>query len=155
MNANDEHPRVRVPPPLVFLGYLVAALVLNWLFPFPEPWATILRVVGGVCIIAGLALGGTAVSRMLKAGTSPDPDQAATALITDGPYRFTRNPIYLGFLLIFLGFTLLAGTLWGLVLSPFLIWTVTRIVIRAEEGYLSVKFAERYEDYKSRARRWI
>jgi protein-S-isoprenylcysteine O-methyltransferase Ste14 len=76
-------------------------------------------------------------------------------LVTTGPYRFTRNPIYLGFLLIYLGFTLLAGTLWGLLLSPFLIGTVTQWIIHAEEAYLGRKFKEDYKAYSSRVRQWL
>lgn len=155
MNADIEHAPVKLPPPLLFAAYLITALVLNWLLPFPEPWAGIVRVFGGLCVVGGLLLGSTAIWAMRRAHTSPDPHTPATALVTDGPYRLTRNPIYLGFLLITLGFTLVAGTLWGLVLSPFLIWSVNRIIIRAEEGYLATRFPGSYQAYKSQARRWI
>ncbi len=155
MRVELEHAPMRVPPPLVFLGHLIAALILNWLFPIPDPWGSVFRLVGGAAVLAGLLLGATAVSRMLRAHTSPDPDRPTTALVTDGPYRFTRNPIYLGFLLVYLGFTLMAGSLWGLLLSPFLIWTVTSIIIHAEERYLRAAFPNEYEAYKARVRRWL
>ena len=155
MEKDLEHAQIRFPPPMLFLVFLIGALVLNWLFPLPEPWTTILRTAGGVAVVAGLALGGTAVSQMRQARTSPDPERPTTALVTDGPYRFTRNPIYLGFLLIYLGFTLLAGTLWGLLLSPILLWIATRLIVRAEEGYLAGRFPDQYQAYKARARRWI
>ncbi len=155
MQSDLEHAPVRVPPPLVFLAYLIGAMILNWLFPLPDPWSTMFRLIGGATVLAGLVLGAAAVSRMIRAHTSPDPQRPTTALITDGPYRLTRNPIYLGFLFIYLGFTLFAGTLWGLILSPFLIWTVTGTVIRAEESYLRAKFPTEYEAYRSRARRWV
>ena len=71
--------------------------------------------------VVGFALAASAVSRMVRAGTSPDPARPATVLVVQGPYSITRNPIYFGFLLAYLGFTLIAGTLWGLVLTPFLI----------------------------------
>lgn len=144
-----------VMPPLVFLGYLISALALNWFVPLPAPWTFVLRILGGLMVAAGLFLGGSAVSQMTRAHTSPDPHQPATALVTEGPYRWTRNPIYLGFFLIYLGITLLAGTLWGLLLSPFLIWTVTNSVIHAEEVYLEKKFEEMYTGYRSRVRRWL
>ncbi len=133
---NIDHAQVMVPPPLVFLGYLIGALILDWIIPFPAPWIFVLRIVSGLMVIAGFLLAGLAISQMRKVHTSPDPRQPVTAFVTSGPYRFTRNPIYLGFFLIYLGFTLLAGTLWGLIASPFLIWTVTQAVIRAEEIYL-------------------
>ena len=155
MQTDTDHVEIRFPPPLMFLGFLVGALLLNWLFPFPEPWTTALRIAGGVAVIAGLALGGLAVSHMRRAHTSPDPERSAAALVTDGPYRFTRNPIYLGFALIYLGFTLVAGTLWGLVLSPILLWIATRAIIHAEEAYLARRFPDSYQAYKARARRWL
>jgi len=155
MQAEADHAPFRFLPPILFLSFLIVALVLNWLFPLPEPWTTILRIAGGVAVIAGLVLGGTAVSRMRGAHTSPDPGRPTTALVTGGPFRLTRNPIYLGFLLIYLGFTLVAGTLWGLVLSPVLLLIATRVIIRAEEAYLAERFPDGYEAYKARVRRWI
>jgi protein-S-isoprenylcysteine O-methyltransferase Ste14 len=92
---------------------------------------------------------------MRKSNTSVDPRETVNSLVTGGPYRFTRNPIYLGLFLIYLGFTLLAGTLWGLIASPFLIWTITQAVIHAEEIYLEEKFGEQYKQYRSRVRQWI
>ena len=152
---NMDHAQVMVPPPLVFLGYLIGALILNWIIPFPAPWTFILRVVGGLAVIVGILLVASAFSQMMKAHTSPDPHEPVAALVTGGPYRFTRNPIYLGFFLIYLGFTLLAGTLWGLIASPFLLLTITNAVIHAEEIYLDGKFGEQYREYRSHVRPWI
>ncbi len=155
MADNKDHAQVPLPPPILFLGYLVSAIVLQWIVPFPFPWAIPLRILGGALLIAGLLLAASAIREMRRMHTTPDPDQPVTALVTSGPYRFTRNPIYLGFLLIYLGFTLLAGTLWGLILSPFLIGTITRWVIHAEEFYLEDKFEEEYAAYRARVRQWI
>ncbi len=152
---NADHAQVMAPPPLIFLGYLIGALLVNWLIPFPTPWTFALRIVGGLMAIAGFLLAGSAISQMTKVHTSPDPHQTVAALVTGGPYRFTRNPIYLGFFSIYLGFTLLAGTLWGLIASPFLFWTVTHAIIHAEEVYLDEKFGEQYKEYRSRVRQWI
>ena len=155
MAESKDHAQVALPPPLIFLGYLLSALVLHWAVPFPAPWPMPLRILGGLMVIAGFLLGGASISEMRKAHTTLDPHQPATALVTRGPYRFTRNPIYLGFLLIYLGFTLFAGTIWGLLLSPFMVGTVTRWIIDAEETYLGEKFKEDYNDYRSRVRHWI
>ena len=152
---NIDHAQVMVPPPLVFLGYLIGALVINWNVPFPTPWTFALRIAGGTAVIAGILLVGSAFSQMMKVHTSPNPVRPVTALVTAGPYRFTRNPIYLGFFLIYLGITLLDGTLWGLIASPFLLWTITQAVIHAEEIYLAEKFGEQYSEYRSRVRQWI
>src|SRR5574341_128561 len=152
---NEDHAQVMVPPPMVFLGYLIGALVTNWIVSFPTPFTSALRVVGGVLVVIGFWLAGAAVSQMIKAHTSPAPHQPVTALVTKGPYRFTRNPIYLGFFSIYLGFTLAAGTLWGLAASPFLFWTITHSVVHAEEIYLEKKFGDEYAGYRSRVRRWL
>jgi len=152
---NKDHAQVMAPPPLIFLGYLVGALVVNWILPFPEPWTFELRIVGGLMVIAGFLLGGSAIFQMRKADTPVDPRETVTNLVTGGPYRFTRNPIYLGFFLIYLGFTMAAGTLWGWLGSPFLLMTVTNAVIRAEEIYLDEKFGEGYKEYRSHVRQWI
>ncbi len=152
---NLDHAQVMAPPPLIFLGYLIGVLILNWIIPFHEPWTFALRVVGGLMVIAGFLLAGSAITQMRKAHTSPDPHHAVATLVTSGPYRFTRNPIYLGFFSIYLGFTLLAGTLWGLIASPFLFWTITSAVIHAEEIYLDGKFGDQYKEFRSRVRRWV
>ena len=152
---NTDHAQVMVPPPLVFLGYLIGALILNWIVPFPAPWTFILRLVGRLAIIGGILFVGSAFLQMRKSNTPVDPREPVSAFVTSGPYRFTRNPIYLGLFLIYLGFTLLAGTLWGLIASPFLIWTITQAVIHVEEIYLEEKFGEQYKQYRSRVRQWI
>jgi protein-S-isoprenylcysteine O-methyltransferase Ste14 len=152
---NMDHARVMAPPPLVFLGYLIGALILNWVVPFRVPWTFAVRLGGGAMVILGFLLGVSAIAQMRRAHTSPDPRESVTALVTNGPYRFTRNPMYLGFFLIHLGFTFLAGTWWGLIVSPFLLWTVTYAVIHAEEIYLEGKFGGMYREYHSRAGRWI
>ncbi len=155
MSASSDRVPLKLPPPLIFLLYLGSALILNLVIPVREPWISWLQIVGAISVLLGLGLGALAVLSMRRAHTSPDPHQPAATLVTGGPYRYTRNPIYLGFLLIALGFTLLAGTLWGLILSPVLVWAVTTVIIRAEERYLAPRFAEGYADYKARARRWI
>lgn len=155
MAEKPDHVELPLQPPFIFLGHLVSALVLQLIVPISTPWGLWLRLLGGVLLIVGLYLGGSAISEMRKAHTTPDPHQPTTALVTTGPYRFSRNPIYLGFLLIFLGFTLLAGTLWGLLLSPFLVGTVTRSIIHAEEFYLRRKFKDEYSRYLGRVRQWI
>ncbi len=155
MTEKMDHPQVMVAPPLVFLAYLLGALAMNWVLPLPTPWTPTLRIVGAVVLFLGLVLGGSAISQMRRADTSPDPRQPVTAFVVEGPYRFTRNPIYLGFLLIYLGITLIVGTVWGIIASPFLVRTVTDAVIHMEEKYLDEKFGETYREYRSRVRQWI
>jgi protein-S-isoprenylcysteine O-methyltransferase Ste14 len=97
----------------------------------------------------------SAVVSMRRAGTSPNPNQPTTAIVTTGPFRYTRNPIYLGFTLICVGIAIAANNLW--VLLPLLVVVVlmTRIVIPSEELYLKGKFGSAYTGYIARVRRWL
>ena len=155
MPAESDHPEILVPAPFVYAGFVLAALLLHWALPLGVPASTFLRGLGAVLVVAGLSLGGLAARSMMRAHTTVSPHRPATVLVTSGPYRFTRNPIYLGFLLIFLGFTLMAGTLWGILLAPVLPILVNWLVIDPEERYLQHRFPGDYGQYRSRVRKWI
>jgi protein-S-isoprenylcysteine O-methyltransferase Ste14 len=155
MSDGTDHVRVPIPPPVIFAGYLIAALLLNWALPLPTAWLGFSRAVGALMVFAGLLLGASAIRLMLRAHTSPDLHKPTSALVTDRLYARSRNPIYLGLSIIYLGFSLLAGTLWGILLSPLLLLTVDRAVIHSEEAYLQARFESRYSEYKSRVRRWL
>jgi len=92
---------------------------------------------------------------MHRAGTNVRPDRPATALVTGGPFRFSRNPLYVSLIALYLGITLLFDALWPLILLiPVLAFVHWGIVLR-EERYLELKFGDAYRDYKTRVRRWI
>lgn len=155
MSADIDHAPVRVPAPFIYAAFIGAALLLHLLLPLPASAPDLMRAVGLVAVFGGLGLAGLAVIRMRRAHTPVSPHQPSTSLVTDGPFRFTRNPIYLGFFFIFLGFTLVAGTLWGGILAPLAPVIVNYLVIGAEEGYLDRRFADRYAEYRSRVRKWL
>jgi protein-S-isoprenylcysteine O-methyltransferase Ste14 len=155
MTEAIDHAHVLVPPPLIFGGYLLLAFLLNWFVPLPPPWIGTLREIAVLLVVAGLLLGIWSIRLMMRVGTSPDPHQPTTALVTSGPYRGSRNPIYVGFLLILVGLTIVGGTLWGILLSPLVVWTVTWLVVRREESYLQSKFDVQYLEYKARVRPWL
>jgi len=90
-----------------------------------------------------------------RAGTTPNPTKPTTALVLRGPYRFTRNPMYLGFAALYLGVTLLVNSLWPLLLFPAVVGLVQGRVIAREEAYLEAKFGNEYRAYKMRVRRWL
>jgi protein-S-isoprenylcysteine O-methyltransferase Ste14 len=93
------------------------------------------------------------VFRKYQTGIAPwDP---ATALVTEGPYRRTRNPMYLGMAALYGGIALGFGLLWALALLPVVILLIDRVVIRREEAYLETKYGDAYRDYRNRVRRWI
>lgn len=103
----------------------------------------------------GIAVGFWGSATMHRAGTNVRPDRPATALVTGGPFRFSRNPLYLSLITLYLGITLFCNVTWALIiLAPVLAFVHWRIVLR-EEKYLEAKFGDAYRDYKTRVRRWI
>ena len=137
-------------PPLIFLGFLAAAAVLEAVVPLAVLGAhAIPRYLAGAVLAAGgfvMILMGS--RRFLAAGTNIPPSLPTTALVTDGIYRRTRNPLYLG-----LGIA--AGSIWAIVLVVPLLWIINTGVITREESYLERKFGDAYRAYKARVRRWV
>ncbi|MDP8971597.1 MAG: isoprenylcysteine carboxylmethyltransferase family protein [Actinomycetota bacterium] len=103
---------------------------------------------------AGLLLFLSSLHAMRQAGTDVRPDKPTSSLIVEGPYRFSRNPIYLGFTLFYSGITALANSLPSDLLLPFVLVVMRRGVIEREEHYLERIFGEEYLRYKARVRRW-
>jgi protein-S-isoprenylcysteine O-methyltransferase Ste14 len=102
-----------------------------------------------------VALDTQAMLRFMRSRTSFNPARPATALVTGGPYRFTRNPMYLGMAGAYAGLAVATGVLWALAFLPVVVLTIDRLVIRREERHLAVAFGEEYERYRSRVRRWV
>ena len=147
-------PDIIAPPPVLFAGPWLVGFLLDLLVQLPRlPFA--LRLLGLPLTAAGVALIGWFFVTMRRAGTPVDPREAPTALVQWGPFRFTRNPAYLGWTLTYLGLTLVAGGRWALVLSPAVLFAVDRGVIRREEGYLERQFGAGYREYLGRVRRWL
>ena len=144
-------------PPLIFLGFLAAAAVLEAIVPLPIPVAHSLpRYVAGAVLAAGgfvmIAMG---TRRFVAAGTNVPPTLPTTALVVDGIYRRTRNPLYLGLTLVYLGLGVAAGSLWSIGLVVPLLWVINVGVVKREERYLERKFGDAYRHYKARVRRWM
>ena len=151
----DDTAGVIAPPPLIYLGALgigfgVNAAIGKGSLPFS------VRVpLGGASIIAGVGLMGSFLQAFGRARTPVDPYTPTQAIATDGPYRLTRNPAYLGMTLTYTGIALVAHAPWVLVPLPVAIAVIDRGVIAREERYLERKFGPTYLDYKRRVRRWI
>jgi protein-S-isoprenylcysteine O-methyltransferase Ste14 len=144
-------------PPLIFLGFLAAAAVLEAVVPFPDLGAyafprylasTALAAAGFVMIVMG-------TRRFQAAGTNIPPTLPTTVLVVDGIYRRTRNPLYFGMTLVYLGLGVAAGSLWAIGLVVPLMWVINTGVIAREEHYLERKFGAAYRAYKARVRRWV
>lgn len=156
MTKNAENlTGVRIHPPVLTLVHLLAAFLLGWLVPLPVPAAGWVALAGWLIAAAGLALAFWAISHFRRSETTLDPHGGTTTIVTTGPYRFSRNPIYVGYVLLLVGFPLSINIYWGLVLAPTLIALMNRLVIEYEETYLAKQFGQQYLGYKSKVRRWV
>ncbi|MEQ8356562.1 MAG: isoprenylcysteine carboxylmethyltransferase family protein [Kiloniellaceae bacterium] len=157
-NTAGETAGVIAPPPLIYLAGLAAGLGLDLLFDLPG----LPERSGAGGLYLGLGLGGFGLflilwsaRRFAGAGTAIPPYRPSSALVTDGPYRRSRNPIYLGMALIYLGVLTGFASLGALLLLPVVILVMEFGVIRREERYLQRKFGIAYKDYKAEVRRWL
>jgi protein-S-isoprenylcysteine O-methyltransferase Ste14 len=149
--------RLKVPPPLVYAVLLAAALVLHWwVLPGNLPGGTTVTVTGAVMTVAGLAFSLTAAATVLRRGTTLAPHHPVTRLVTTGPFRISRNPMYTGLTVgVLVGPALWIGTWWPLVLAPVCVVAVLWLVILPEEAYLAEQFGDDYTRYRSTVRRWL
>ena len=153
----QDNPGVIAPPPLIYAGALVLGLIAKRFSAFPAPFLphSLSRVLGWPLVIGGLAIGLLGFREMRRAGTNVDPREPTTAIVTGGPYRFTRNPLYVGMTMIYAGITARANALPAALLLPPVLHLMRRGVIEREEAYLERKFGDEYLHYKGRVRRWI
>jgi protein-S-isoprenylcysteine O-methyltransferase Ste14 len=144
-------------PPLIFLAFLAASTVFEAVVPLPVLAAHALaRYLAGTALAAcGFVMIGMGTRRFLAAGTNIPPSLPTTALVVEGIYERTRNPLYLGTTLVYLGLSVAAGSLWAIVLVVPLLWVINVGVIAREERYLERKFGDAYRAYRARVRRWV
>jgi len=153
-----DYADVAVKPPLLFLGALLLGYFLSRYAPIgpglAKPNALGLTV-GIVFIALGFALAVRSVQFFRRAGTYVAPGQPATALVAAGPYRVTRNPIYIGFVLVYFGLSIVLSSVWILLLLIPVLVILQRGVVLREEAYLERKFGDAYTSYKARVPRWL
>jgi protein-S-isoprenylcysteine O-methyltransferase Ste14 len=147
--------KVKIQPPILVAIHVVLAFVLTWLIPLPLVVPPVLQTIGFLLVTLGFLLGIAALIAFRRARTMRKPDDSGTPLITSGMYRFTRNPVNLGFLLMEIGIPLNAGSYWGILLAPIMVILFNRLVIEPEEEYLIHKFGDDYRRYRSKVKRWI
>jgi protein-S-isoprenylcysteine O-methyltransferase Ste14 len=150
-----HNPGVLAPPPLIYAGALAAGLLANRRYRIPFLPRRLARTLGLSMVAAGLAVGFLGSREMRRAETNLDPRKPATTLVTEGPFRFTRNPLYLSMTLIYLGISALANGLAPILLLPVVQRLMRTGVIEREERYLERRFGDEYIEYKVGTPRWI
>jgi protein-S-isoprenylcysteine O-methyltransferase Ste14 len=154
-SADRDIPGVIAPPPVIYLGGLAIGFVLESVLPGGSLPGRLFQVLGAVLLLLGLGLLGWWMSSFRRAETPMPPWEPTTALVTDGPYRLSRNPAYLADAVIYVGIALLADAPWALLPLPFVLALMQLGVIRREERYLERRFGQDYRDFKARRRAWI
>jgi protein-S-isoprenylcysteine O-methyltransferase Ste14 len=146
---------VVAPPPLIFLAGLAVGFGLEALLPGSSLPDALAWILGGALLLAGLALLFSFERAFQRKQTAANPWRPTTAIATEGPYRLTRNPAYVGMALVYVGIAVCSQALWVLLPLPVVLAIIDRGVIAREERYLERKFGQEYLDYKRRVRRWV
>jgi len=153
--SQSDNPEVIIFPPLLFGIAFLTAAVGTWMWPLPilaHPG----RIWAGVAFLSfGIVLGVSSAMSLRKGGTNISPAQPTTAIITSGPFRFSRNPLYIAGSLDFIGLSVIFNSLWGLLTFVPLLILMHYGVILKEERYLEAKFGESYRRYCSTVRRYL
>lgn len=153
--SKQDHPGVKIPPPLCYFVFLVLGIVLNSDWINGSLGSVEQLVSGGVLLGIGLLVTIPEAFHHKKAGTNVEPWKPTTTILDTGLYAYSRNPIYLGMTLAYLGIALASWSLGMLFLLPLCLGVMHFQVIAREEAYLEDKFGDEYLSYKSRVRRWI
>jgi protein-S-isoprenylcysteine O-methyltransferase Ste14 len=154
-NGTPDTAQVLILPPLVYGGAFVMGLLLHLMLPLhvlPTPLA---RGIGVVCVLVSGPLALMTLRALSRAHTPVDPMKPTTALVTEGPFRYSRNPIYVALTLLYLGVALLVNALWILLLVVPVLVVIRYGVIAREEAYLTRKFGDAYHQYMAQVRRWL
>ena len=159
MSANTEARQgarvIFIPPPLYYAAGLAGGMAINGVVALPLGGRPATAVAGVVVAALGFSLAFAGVAAVIRHRTTIVPHHPVATLLTGGAYRLSRNPMYTGLAIAYLGLALLFGSWWPLVLWPLVIVAVRQLVIHPEEQYLTQRFGPTYTNYQSRVRRWL
>ena len=155
MTAQSDHPGVWFPPPFWYALAVLGGVLLDRRWPLTILGGRAITFAGVVFVLGWMALAFVSISRFRRSKTSIVPIRPAEALVLSGPYRYTRNPMYVSLALLTIGCGLLLATWWPIVLLVPTLVIVQRFVILPEERYLRRRFGTAYEAYARRVRRWL
>ena len=157
MPVSEDSPGIYIPPPLVYAAIFFLSILLQHTWPlatafFHTPIATL---IGIIFVLATVLVNVTAIRQFVRSKNTIVTIKPAHSLQTTGIYSRTRNPMYLGLVLLYTGLAFLTGNWWTLILLPFVVVVVNYFMIRPEEKYLERRFGQSYLEYRSKVRRWI
>lgn len=150
-----SHPDVVVRPPVLHLVALLIAVAIKRWRPHPIYLPELTSIVGLVFTAMAVILVGACLHAFNRRHTPVSTHRTPSALIEEGPYRYSRNPIYIALALLNLGFTFWTNNGWGLVLLLPVLIVIQKGVVEREEAYLTARFGEAYTAYTRRVRRWV
>jgi protein-S-isoprenylcysteine O-methyltransferase Ste14 len=155
MNERPDNPGVRVPPPLLYAFAILGGWLLDRRWPLPVGGDRARGVIAWLLIAGWVFLMGGGIWTLLRRRTSMLPFRPATAMVIEGPYRFSRNPMYVGMSLLTVAFGLLLNTWWPMLLLIPSLMALQSFVIDREERYMRRRFGAEYDAYTRRVRRWL
>lgn len=151
----DDRSGVIAPPPVIFAVALASGLAIDRNFRSEAPRARTYRRLGIAAIVAGIGLGAGTLAWLRRAGTNPSPYAPTANLVTDGPFRWTRNPAYVGATSIYIGVAMCASSLPAFTFLPIALALLDRLVVDYEERYLERRFGDAYRTYRASVPRWF
>jgi protein-S-isoprenylcysteine O-methyltransferase Ste14 len=155
MTERSDSPGVWFPPPLLYALAVLIGVLLDRLWPLPIAAGPQTTILGALFVVGWMAIAFFSIGRFRRSKTSIVPIRPAEALVLSGPYRYTRNPMYVSLALLPIAFGLFLGTWWPIVLLVPTLVIVQQFVILPEERYLRRRFGTEYEAYTRRVRRWL
>ena len=151
----DDGAGVRFPPPFIYAVFCGAGLILDEFWPLLPIEGNFVPIVGWALMAAAFLLMTVCVIYMRRARTTIRPDKPTAAIVSGGPFAYSRNPIYVGWLILYFGVALVWGGLWTLILAIPCAAVIHRYAIVREERYLEHTFGAAYTDYRARVRRYL
>ncbi len=155
-DPDNDNAGVKIPPPIILIFWLIISYFLTRILALSFPISrTLLGAIGGTCLIISIVIKALSVMSFRKHKTSIIPDRPSTFLMTNGIFKYSRNPIYLSFCLAFFSLSLLLNSPMTLLFLPIVFLWLRYSVIAKEEAYLARHFGTAYIDYTRQTRRWL
>ena len=157
MENKKDSPGVYIPPPLFYVLTFLVAVFIQKKIPIDDSLfhLQITKITGILFLVISLFFLVTSLIKFFQSKNTLILIKPASSLQTNGIYSISRNPMYVGLAIVYLGITCLIGNWWNIILFPLLLLVIKEYVIKKEEKYLERAFGEKYLDYKSRVRRWL